>query len=220
MLRQFFIIYFFLLVLLVGVMGFRGCKSSRTPIEIFPDMDRQNKLLEQAESPFFADGRADRPKVPGTVPYITEMEATYPNLTPTTAFVEDDYLATGKLEDGSFGDGLPIEVDAQAMEEGQQLFNTFCYMCHGFSGDGNGVLKNPRYGFATIADLTQTRLVDMPDGEIYNTIAWGKNTMMPYGEKLRIEERWKVVLYVRALQRAAHSTIEDVPTEHRRDLGL
>ena len=59
----------FLVVLLVSVMGFRGMKSSRPPIEVFPDMDHQAKYKPQAESPFFADGRADRPIPAGTVPY-------------------------------------------------------------------------------------------------------------------------------------------------------
>lgn len=220
MLRQFFIIYFFLLVLLVTALGFRGCKSSRTPLELFPDMDRQNKLLEQSTSEFFADGRADRPKVPGTVPTVTEMEANYAQLTPPHAFQEDSYFATGKLEDGSFGDGLPIDASFASFDHGQELFNRFCAICHGRTGDGNGVMKNPRYGYGTIASLLQQRIMDLPDGEIFNTLTWGKNTMGSYGAKLRPEERWQVILYVRGLQRAASGTVEDVPTQHRGELGL
>jgi len=220
MLRQFFIIYAFLLVLLVTALGFRGCKSKRTPLELFPDMDRQAKLLEQSPSAFFADGRADRPHVPGTVPTTTEMEATYAHLAPPPAFIEDGYFATGKLEDGSFGDGFPIDVTYDAFDDGQALFNRFCAICHGRTGDGNGVLKNPRYGYGTIASLQQQRIMDLPDGEIFNTITWGKNTMGSYGAKLRPAERWKVVLYVRGLQRAASGSVEDVPTQHRGDLGL
>lgn len=220
MLRQFFIIYFFLVVLLVTALGFRGCKSDNRPLELFPDMDRQNKYLEQTESGWFEDGRTDRPHVPGAVPHVTAMEENYPNLKPPFALIEDSYLGTGKLEDGSFGRGFPIEVTAEAMAEGQHLFNTFCKVCHGDSGNGEGVLKNPRYGFATIASLMQTRLREMPEGEIFNTITYGKNTMGSYGAKIRPEDRWKVILYVRALQRAGNATVEDVPLEHRAELGL
>ena len=67
-----------------------------------------------------------------------------------------------------------------------------------------------------MADLIK----DLPDGDISNTIANGKNTMGPYGSKIRVEDRWKVVMYVRALQRASAATIEDVPAENRGELGL
>ena len=220
MLRNFFIFYFFLLVLVLTGLGLRGCKSSRRPIEIFPDMDRQNRSHEQGTSPFFADGRADRPKVPGTVPTTTALEANYAHLVPPHAFQENSYFGTGKKADGSFGTGLPIDVDYDGFDRGQQLFEQFCKVCHGRTGDGQGVLKDPRYGFGTIANLHDQRIQDLPDGEIFNTITWGKNTMGAYGAKLRPKERWEVILYVRGLQRAASGRVEDVPTQHRGDLGL
>jgi mono/diheme cytochrome c family protein len=54
------------------------------------------------------------------------------------------------------------------------------------------------------------RLRTMPDGEIYNTITNGKNTMFPYADKLIPEDRWAVVAYVRALQRAQQGKPADV----------
>lgn len=220
MLRQFFIIYFFLLVVLFTVLGFRGCKTEREPLILFPDMDNQNKYLEQGSNVFFPDNRNDRPHVPGAVPHVTRMGETYEHLLPPDRFIEDVYFGTGKDENGNFGSGFPIEVTAEAMHEGQKLFNMYCKICHGASGDGNGVMKNPRYGFPTIANLLQSRLIEMPEGEIFNTITYGKNTMGPYGAKLRPEERWKVILYLRALQRAGTASIDDVPAEHRGELGL
>jgi len=55
------------------------------------------------------------------------------------------------------------------------------------------------------------RLRKMAEGEIYNTITNGKNTMLPYADKLTPADRWAVVAYVRALQRAQGGTIADVP---------
>ena len=220
MLRLFFTIYFFALLLLVSALGFRGCKSRDLPLELFPDMDRQNKFLEQSTSGFFADGRTDRPRVPGTVPTETELTRTYAHLSPPHGFAEDDVWLTGKNDDGGFSSGFPIELTNLAMDEGERLYTINCAVCHGRTGDGNGVLKNPRYGFGTIVSLHQQRLLDMPEGEIFNTITYGKNTMGAYGKKLRPEERWQVVLYVRALQRAASAEVKDVPAEHRGDLGL
>jgi mono/diheme cytochrome c family protein len=61
----------------------------------------------------------------------------------------------------------------------------------------------------------------MPDGEIFNTITVGKNTMMPYADKLVPEDRWAVVAYVRALQRAQQGSAADVAdAAARKSLGL
>jgi hypothetical protein len=162
MLRNFFIFYFFLVVLVLTGMGLRGCKSSREPLEVFADMDRQNKSHEQSKSTFFADGRSDRPKVPGTVPTTTALEAEYAHLAPPHAFQENDYFATGKKADGEFGTGLPIDVTNDAFDQGQELYGQFCTVCHGRTGDGQGVLKDPRYGFGTIASLLDQRIKDLP----------------------------------------------------------
>jgi len=61
----------------------------------------------------------------------------------------------------------------------------------------------------------------MPDGEIFNTITNGKNTMMSYADKLSPEDRWAVVTYVRALQRAQQGTAADVAdATAKKTLGL
>ena len=218
--RQFYIIYFFLVALTVTVLGFRGCKSTKPPLEIFPDMDRQMRFSEQGKTGLFKDNRMDRHPVPGAVPFVTEEGDAFPHLSPDNRFRENDYLVSGKLEDGSFGDGIPVDVSYEAMQAGQELYSIYCTICHGESGNGKGVVAAERYGYPTIASLLQTRLIDLPDGDIYNTITNGKNTMGPYGSKIRTEDRWKVVMYVRALQRAASATVEDVPVEKRGDLGL
>lgn len=218
--RQFFVIYFFLLVTALTMFGFRGCKSTRPPLEMFPDMDRQNKFHAQAGNAFFGDGRTDRPRLPGTTPFITEKQEEYPHIAPDDRFREDAYIATGMKAEGEFGHGFPVEVNMVNLTEGQRIYNIFCTACHGESGNGAGVVADPRYGYPTIVSLLLSRIVEQPDGEIFNTITHGKNTMGAYGYKIRTEDRWKVVMYMRALQRAANATVEDVPQEHKRDLGL
>ena len=218
--KYFYATYFFAVVAVIGIFGFRGCTSERPPLEVFPDMDRQHKLRPQSASGFYADGRADRPMVPNTVPHLTLEQETYPLTAPDNRFREDTYLATGKLADGSFGKGFPIEVTHAAMLRGQELFNINCAICHGATADGKGVVANERYGFGTIANLHQTRIMQLPEGDIFNTITYGKNTMGPYGAKIRTEDRWKVILYLRALQRAANGTVADVPADKKGELGL
>jgi mono/diheme cytochrome c family protein len=217
--RQFFIIYFFLLALTLSLLGFRGCNSKKPPLEVFPDMDRQMRFHEQGKTQFFGDDRMDRTPVPGAVPHVTEAQKEYEHLSPDNRLRDNPYLATGKLDNGEFGSGFPIEVSHTTMEQGQELYSIYCAICHGDSGNGKGVVGQDRYGY-TISSLLQSRIIDLPEGDIFNTITHGKGTMGPYGARIRVEDRWKVVLYVRALQRAASSSIDDVPAENRGDLGL
>jgi len=198
----------FVVVLLLSVMGFRGSFSTRPPIEVFPDMDHQAKYKPQATSKFFADGRADRPIPAGAVPFGRSATQADP------AFLKaDDFHYEGKLPDGTFGRGFPasLEITGAFVERGQNRYQIYCAPCHGTLGDGNGITKS--YGMQTTPTYHDDRLRGLAEGEIFNTITHGKNTMMSYADKLSPDDRWAVVAYVRALQRAAHGTIKDVPAE-------
>ena len=73
MLRAFFLIFVLVTIAWLAVFGFRGQKSSRPEIEIFPDMVRQPKVRAQSQLEFFADQRGARQPVEGTVPIGYEM---------------------------------------------------------------------------------------------------------------------------------------------------
>jgi mono/diheme cytochrome c family protein len=64
------------------------------------------------------------------------------------------------------------------------------------------------------------RLRKMAEGEIFNTITNGKGQMNPYADKLKASDRWAVIAYVRALQRAQAGAVADVPAAHRGELGI
>ena len=200
----------FLVLLTVSIMGFRGMRSTPPPIEVFPDMDRQARYKPQAESKFFADGRADRPMPGGTVPRGRTTAA-------DPAFLRaDDLRYAGKAADGSFARGFPIAVTTDLIKHGRDRYQIYCAPCHGALGDGNGVTK--QYGMVATPSYHDDRLRAMAEGEIFNTITHGKNTMFSYADKLSPDERWAVVAYVRALQRAAHGSLADVPAGKRGEL--
>ena len=200
----------FLIAMTVSVMGFRGSFSTRPPIEVFPDMDRQAKYKPQATSKFFADGRADRPIPAGAVPRGRGMAA-------DPAYLRaDDFHYAGKAADGSFGSGFPIEITEQMIRRGRDRYEIYCLPCHGAQGDGNGITKS--YGMVATPTFHDDRLRAMFEGEIFNTVSHGKNTMLGYADKLSPDDRWAVIAYVRALQRAHHAKIDDVPLEKRGDL--
>ncbi len=219
MLRYFFIGLGLFLVGLFAVAGFRGQKSGEPPIEIFPDMDHQPKVKAQVPSEFFADERGNRQPVPGTVPLGYEAPVSKADPFPDEGKYRmvrfssgTDYFNTGRFGD-QWGTGIPLPVTAELMQRGQERYTIFCGVCHGASGGGNGVAG--QYGLVAIASLHQDRLREMADGEIYNTITMGKNTMLGYGSKIPVDDRWAIVAYVRALQAAQTATINDVPPAER-----
>ena len=213
--------YFFLILLLValGVVaaaGFRGSISRKPPIEIFDDMDRQAKYKPQKTSEFFADGRVERAPVAGTVPFgyneplkptpgQEKQEPFYQGFTQGT-----DYIDTGKMG-ANWGTGLPIPLTDALMERGHQRYEINCAICHGATGAADGITT--QYGLVGVPSFHLDRLRAMADGEIYDTITHGKNTMMPYGDKVTREDRWAIVAYIRALQRSQNASKADVPAD-------
>src|SRR5689334_22429713 len=209
MLRGFLLIFILFGVALVAIVGFRGQKSTGSPIEVFPDMVRQPKIRAQAPSNFFADGRGSRLPINGTVPIGYELPKAEPAGTPAPAprshlaFSEGtDYFNTGRMNEQQWGTGMPdgLQVNAAFMQRGRERFNITCAMCHGATAAGNGVTKS--YGLTTVVTLQDDRIRKMGDGEIFNTITNGKNTLMPYGPNLTVSDRWAVIAYLRALQRS------------------
>ena len=225
MLRGFLVIFLLSTIAVIAVFGFRGQKSTQPPTEVFPDMVRQPKVRAQAPLDFFADGRGERLPVPGTVPIGYEIPKTdapenaaavSPWSHPHASFsAGTDYLNTGKMGD-HWGTGIPLQVTRELMERGQERFNITCAMCHGAAAQGNGITK--QYGLATVVSLQDERIRKMSDGEIFNTITNGKNTMMAYGPNIIVPDRWAIIVYLRALQRSQNAAIADVPEENRAEL--
>ncbi|MEI6463587.1 MAG: cytochrome c [Verrucomicrobiota bacterium] len=211
--RNVYLVTLFVCVLVVSVLGFRGTTFTLPPMDVFPEwafpgMKHQPKLRPQGDSAFFADGRADRLPPPHVVRSDLPLR-------------DDEHLYLGKLADGSFAPEIPskIKVDVKFIERGRDRYQIYCLPCHGAAGDGNGMTK--RYGMGATPTYHDTRLRTMPDGELFNTISVGKNTMLPYADKLIPEDRWAVIAYVRALQRAQQGTAADVnDAASKKSLGI
>src|SRR4029078_12115642 len=198
---RYFLLAFVLAVgLVIGIAGKRGKISRKPPIEVFSDMDRQPKIRPQTPSEFFADGRASRLPAEGTVARGMQFL--------------DEPLNTGMVTGTTnFIAVNPVKVTDQLMARGQQRFQIYCSPCHGLQGGGPGVVKN--FGMATTRSLHEPRIVQMTDGEIFNVITQGRNTMGGYGPQVRVEDRWAVVAYVRALQLAQLGQPGDLPPDQK-----
>jgi len=201
--RNVYLVTAFAVVLAVSLLGFRGTKFTNPPMDVFPEwafpgMKRQPKPKPQGESRFFADGRADRPLPAGVVS--------------REPLRNDSSLYEGKADDGAWVRGFPsaVTVDGKLMARGKERYTIYCAPCHGGVGDGNGITK--QYGMGATPTYHDDRLRQMAEGEIFNTITHGSpnKNMQPYADKILPQDRWAVILYVRALQRAQTGRVSEV----------
>lgn len=189
----------------------RNSHSSEPHRHIFSDMDFQPKYKSDTAMDLFGDGRANRGEITGTVAR-GQLNA-------------DDLFYRG-LEQTEAGamwtTGFPkqLELNDALIERGQERYNIYCSACHGYDGRGNGTVPQrlAAQGGAWLArNLVEANgaAVKMPNGQLFNTISNGFNTMMGYAAQIPHADRWAIVLYVRALQRSQNASLEDIPPDQR-----
>lgn len=154
-------------------------------------MENQGKVVPYRTSSFFADGRAMRVPVAGTVPRGS------------TFFDVKDAEEAGR----ALVNPLPRSV--AVFRQGARAYETFCRVCHGPLGKGDPSLSE-QYR-ARPANLHSATIRNYPDGRIFYVISEGWNTMPGYQTDISAETRWAVVHYLRALQRSQDAEEGDLP---------
>lgn len=186
----------------------RVTKSAIPRVHLVKDMDFQPKYLPQQASPMFADGRAMRPPVAGTVA--------------VDQVVDNTHLLLGEVA-GEPATTFPMRVTEQLMQRGRQRYDIYCATCHGLAGDGDGMVSQLAFEreepkWVRPLALHGLAVRDQKVGELFQTISNGARTMPGYGSQIPVEDRWAIVLYIKALQRSRHATMEDVPEQRRQHL--
>ena len=105
---------------------------------------------------------------------------------------------------------LPPLNDAQ-MKEAERLYLVNCGICHGTALDGNGPLYNNGQGpyVAQPANLVgQAMYQDMPEGQMFYSVTYGKGQMGSYASQLSTTQRWMVIHYVKAQQAAGKGAVK------------
>jgi mono/diheme cytochrome c family protein len=195
---------FGLSVILLGLTGCAGFPTRSAPLEIWDDMDHQQKYKAQTlykSKGLFTDDRSNRMPVPGTV---------------AVGHLKDDDTVIRGIVGGQYVGKLPVKLDAALLKTGQTKFNTYCSPCHDRTGSGQGIVPKRTLWLPT--NLHEDRVVAMPDGELYDVISNGRRTMHGYRFQTTEYERWAIVSYVRALQRSDRGTLADVPQDLKADL--
>jgi mono/diheme cytochrome c family protein len=211
--RYFFLIYALIALLVVGIFGIRGQKFDKPPVRIFPDMDEQDKLRAQKPDAFFADGHGSRLPISQTQPrgFNAEGDKALGGIPEYEFGGQSGYYYTGHVGD-YFGSGMPDELkltesSAEALiSRGKERYGIYCAVCHGKSGDGQGITG--KYGVPAIANfhLDTFKAASYPDGRMFETITNGKGMMGAYGYNIPVGDRWAIIAYVRTLQVAKEAS--------------
>jgi mono/diheme cytochrome c family protein len=170
------------------------------------DMQDQPKAIAYRENSFYKDGSGSRPLVDGTVPrgYLREdreyyfgkkanapvnaSAATQTAATSATALYPDDV------------ETFPIPIDKAAIDRGQDRYNIYCSVCHGMTGYGDGIVMRRGFNKPAPASYHQERLRQAPVGHFFDVITNGWGAMPSYASQVPVEDRWKIIAYLRALQ--------------------
>jgi len=153
-------------------------------------------------SDLFLNGSSARPLVEGTVAR-GQLHA-------------DTLLYTGKGPDGQPAAMFPFPITSADLDRGQQRFNVYCAPCHDRTGAGNGMVV--QRGYRQAQSLHIDRLRAAPAGYIYDVITNGFGVMPDYRAQIPVEDRWRIIAYVRALQLSHQATTADVPADMLEDL--
>jgi mono/diheme cytochrome c family protein len=138
------------------------------------------------QSAFFPDGKSARTYPAGIVAHTDNS----PN----------DPTITGLDDSGKPVSGFPqgVTVDQALVAKGQARYNIYCIPCHGAEGKADGVVIG--FGFPKPVDLHSDQAKALTNGDIFAVIQNGKNKMFSYGYRVKPDERWSVIAYIRALQ--------------------
>ncbi|MEX0994246.1 MAG: c-type cytochrome [Balneolaceae bacterium] len=152
------------------------------------NMHFQERFNAQEENPYFENGMAMRLPVEGTVA--------------RGMLRNNSILFEGVDEDGNYVDEIPFELTRDFLYRGKERYDIYCQVCHGGTGDGQGIIMTGQYGYVPAPTYHREASYNMPDGELYSAIANGIRTMPSYATQIKVEDRWAIVAYVRALQKS------------------
>ncbi|MEM9825789.1 MAG: quinol:electron acceptor oxidoreductase subunit ActD [Planctomycetota bacterium] len=136
-----------------------------------------------------------------------------------------DAGAQPPIPDDQWLSEIPLTVDRAFIEKGKEQFNIYCAVCHGRNGSGQGLVherarKILSQWWVPPSSLHQKSLYrdKYPDGKMFGTITYGVRKMPGYAAQIKVQDRWAIVAYIRALQETRRGSLDDVPADLRADI--
>lgn len=182
--------------------------------------DEVEAAAEQSE----AAEEAGREPAEGEEKEAAETPAEGEEQPPGEAAAEDGQLPPAE-EEKPWITEFPSEIDINeaTIRRGRERYDIHCAVCHGLAGDGDGLvalrarqLEQPTW--LPPLSLHTDYVRDQPVGKTYHTVTKGIRKMAGYEEHIALEDRWAIVLYVKALQKTRYAQVEDLSEQERRAL--
>src|SRR5216684_1293316 len=178
------------------------------------DMQDQPKAIAYRESTFFKDGVSSRPPVEGTVPrgylradreFYFGKKSGYRTGSGSDRVIDSTGQQSGAAPNSNaiFPDDVdtfPFPITKEVLERGQERYDIFCSSCHGLTGYGDGMIARRGFNKPAPASLHQDKLRQAPVGHFFDAITNGWGAMPSHASQIPVEDRWKIIAYVRALQ--------------------
>src|SRR5215213_2603192 len=164
------------------------------------DMQDQPKMKPFRGTAFFGDGLSARPPVEGTIArgflrtdseLFTGKKANAVSSPSPAAGASPDPYANDVTE-------FPFPITKETVIRGRERYEIFCSVCHGLTGNGDGMIV--RRGFRRAASFNDDRLRQAPVGHFFDAITNGWGAMPPYASQIPVQDRWAIISYIRALQ--------------------
>jgi mono/diheme cytochrome c family protein len=195
------------------------------------DMQDQPKMKAFRGTTFFGDGLSARQPIPGTVargflrsntefftgkksrttagPGTQSIQGQGQNQPqPQQAQAQQAGAGANAFPDDI--DYLPIPVNEEVVQRGRERYNIFCSACHGFTGNGDGMIV--RRGFRRAASFNDDRLRQAPVGHFFDAITNGWGAMPSYAPQIAVQDRWAIIAYIRALQESQRNLTTPSPS--------
>lgn len=187
------------LAALIGVHWLVLPDPSRRNVEFLPDMVISVPRDAQTPGPVLADGtRVDFRPPPGSI--VRGLEPF-----PYAATPEGARLAGEELLMPTWSEQELNDVD----ERGAFVFNTFCAICHGAAGHGDGPAT--KKGVPPPPSFLADKALNMRDGQMYHVITLGQGNMASYASQVERADRWKAIRYIRKLQQPPPEPPQQAP---------
>ena len=171
---------------------------------------------------FFGDGLSARPPVQGTIPrgFLRSDKALFTGKKDTTTgasatpSASPQTGAAGQPAGGAnaYPDDVtefPFPITQDTVKWGKERYEIFCSVCHGLTGNGDGMIV--RRGFRRAASFNDDRLRQAPVGHFFDAITNGWGAMPSYASQIPVQDRWAIIAYVRALQLSQQQQAQPTP---------
>ena len=178
-----------------------GCEGTTDIERLRQEMYNQSRFEPLEKNTFFADNRASRPWIKGTVA--------------RGHLRIDAHLYTGMV-DGKPAETFPFPITRDVILRGRDRYNIYCSPCHGYEGDGRGMVV--RRGMKQPPSYHIERLQNETPGYFFDVMTNGFGAMYSYASRIKPRDRWAIIAYIQALQLSQNATLDDVPADVRQRL--